>query len=158
MAARTADPNHFTPSELLHITGVSVAKQNAWYDRRIIIPSKLDTEPNGSGVYRMVVAATVYQFAITATGIKFGVPTKLAAAGARLYSVAQHGRPANTLFENGRTLVLFQPSGTRIVNSKHEDTLTDIFGRPFEAGTALDIGQIIKGTDEAIASTKGKDK
>jgi hypothetical protein len=158
MTAQKADSNHFTPSELLHITGISVAKQNAWYDRRIIIPSRLDTKPNGSGVYRMVVAATVYQFAITATGIKFGVPTKLAAAGSRLYAVAQPGRPANTLYENGRTLILFQPSGTRIVNSKYEDTLIDIFGRPFEAGTAIDIGQIIKATDEAIISTKGKTK
>lgn len=57
MTAQKAATTHYTPADVFHATGITVPKQNQWYDRLTIVPSRLDTKPNGSGVYRMVCAA-----------------------------------------------------------------------------------------------------
>jgi hypothetical protein len=67
-------------------------------------------------------------------------------------------RAANKLFEFGRTLLVVKANGAKIVNVPFEASLTDICGRPFEAVIILDIGHIIKTTDQAIISTKKDSK
>jgi hypothetical protein len=66
-------------------------------------------------------------------------------------------RPANELYEFGRTLVVVKPSGTQILNADFNASLTDICGRPFETAIIVDIGQTIRAVDEALAKLK-KDK
>jgi hypothetical protein len=63
-------------------------------------------------------------------------------------------RAANTLYPFGRTLLILKEGSSEIVNAPFESSLTDICGRPFEAAIILDIGHIIKTTDEAINSNK----
>jgi hypothetical protein len=155
MPAKAAS-THYTPHDVFNATSVSVAKLNQWIDRGTVILSRRDKKPSGSGDWRLISLETVHQVAITALGVRFGVPAKLAAEGARLLAVAQPGRQANAIFEHGRTLILFQPSGTRIVNSQYEESLADILGRLFSAATLVDVGQIIKATDEKLISIKRK--
>jgi hypothetical protein len=59
-------------------------------------------------------------------------------------------RPANTLYEFGRTLLLVKASGTQIIKADFNASLTDICGRPFEAAIIVDIGQIIRTVDQEI--------
>jgi hypothetical protein len=66
-------------------------------------------------------------------------------------------RPANELYEFGRTLLVLKSSGTQIVNADFNASLTDICGRPFETAIIVDIGQTIRAVDEALAKLK-KDK
>jgi hypothetical protein len=159
MTAQKAASTHYTPADVFHVTGVSVAKQNQWLDRRVIVPSRLDTRPNGSGVYRMVCAATVYQFAITAVCVPFGIPAKLAAEGARLLAVSQPGRQANELWEFGKTVLILTEAGASIRNLDSDASLNDIFGRPFAvAATIIDVGQIVKEVHEKLISAKKDSK
>jgi hypothetical protein len=65
-------------------------------------------------------------------------------------------REANTLYEHGRTLLVVKSDGAEILNASFEASLTDICGRPFQAATIIDIGQIIKAVDENLISLKGK--
>jgi hypothetical protein len=63
-------------------------------------------------------------------------------------------RLPNTLYEFDRTLLVVKTTRAEIINAPFESPLTDICGRPFEAAIILDIGQIIKATDEAIISNR----
>jgi hypothetical protein len=158
MTAKAASTN-YSPADVFHVTGVSVAKQNQWLDRRVIVPSRLDTKPNGSGVYRMVCAATVYQFGITAVCVRFRVPAKLAAEGARLLAVSQPGREANEPWEFGKTVLILTEAGTSIRNLDSDAPLNYIFGGPFVvAATIIDVGQVIKELNEKLISTKKDSK
>jgi hypothetical protein len=159
MTAQKAGSKHYTPADVFYVTGVPVAKQNQWYDRGTIIPARLDTKPNGSGIYRMVCAATVLQFATTTECVRTGLPAKLAAEGARLIAVAQPGRQANDLFECGHTLLLFQKNGSRIVSVQYDESLTDFCGREFDTATIVNIAKIKRAVDEKLISIKkGKNK
>src|SRR5260370_30044640 len=139
---------YFSPGDILYATGVSVPKQNQWIGWGTIIPARTDRKPTGSGVYRMVCAATVLQFAITTECVRTGLPARLAAEGARLFAVAQPNRAANELYETGHTLLLFQKNGSRIVNSQYDESLTDICGREFDTATIVNIGRIKRAIDE----------
>jgi hypothetical protein len=60
-------------------------------------------------------------------------------------------RPANTLYEFGRTLLVVKNSGAEILNADFNDSLTDVCGRPFDAAIIIiiiiDIGQIVRAVD-----------
>jgi hypothetical protein len=157
MTADAAAP-HYTPADVFRATGVSIIKQNQWYDRGTIKPSRLDKIVTGSGCHRRVCTATVYRIAITATCADIGMPARQAADAALLFADEQPGRRANTLFEFGRTLLITDASGSRIVNSQFDDALIDVCGRPFASALIVDIGQIIKAIDTALnnISKKGK--
>jgi len=150
MTAQAAK-THYTPAEVFIATGISVPKQNQWYDRRTIKPSRLDKQPAGSGNYRLVCAATIYQIAITATCVNLGIPARQAAEAARLFAVDQSDRPANTLYPFDRTLLLVKATGTQIIKADFNASLTDICGRPFEAAIIVDIGQIVRSVDQEIS-------
>jgi len=150
-----AATTHYTPAEVFNATGISVPKQNQWYDRRTIKPSRLDKQPAGSGSYRLVCAATVYQIAVTAACVNLGIPARQAAEGARLFSLDQPDRAANTLYPFDRTLLVMKATGTQITKAGFNDSLTDVCGRPFEAAIIIDIGQIVRAVDQEISK---KDK
>jgi hypothetical protein len=135
-------------------TGISVPKQNQWYDRQTIKPSRLDKQPAGSGSYRLVCPATVYQIAITARCVNLGIPARQAAEGARPFGIDQPGRPANTLYEFGRTLLVKKSAGVEIRVEDFNASLADICGRPFEAAVIIDLGSIIRAVDHALNSRK----
>jgi hypothetical protein len=145
-----AATTHYTPADVFRATGISVPRQNQWYDRGTIKPSRLDKRPAGSGCHRMVCPATVYQIAITAKATQLRLPARQAAEAARLFADEQPGRSANTLFEFGRTLLITDVSGSRIVNSQFDDALIDICGRPFASALIVDIGQIVLAVDTAL--------
>jgi hypothetical protein len=151
MTARAAT-THYTPADVFLATGIPTPKQNQWYERQTIKPSRLDKKPTGSGCYRMVCPATVYQIGITAEGTQIGLPARQAAEAARLFADDQPGRPANTLFENGRTMLVLGASGSRIVNSHFDDSVVDVCGRPFEASAIIDIGQIVSAIDSILTN------
>jgi hypothetical protein len=153
MTAKAAS-THFTPADVFSATGVSVPKQNQWYDRRTVIPSRQDKRPSGSGSYRLVCAATVYQIALTAACIKLGISARHAADAARLFAAGQPGRPPNTLYGFDRTLLTIKETGAKIINAQFNASLTDICGRPFEAAIIIDVGQIIRAIDQSL-SKKG---
>jgi hypothetical protein len=146
-----AATTHYTPAEVFSVTGISVPKQNQWYERRTIKPSRLDKQPAGSGSYRMVCAATVHQIAITATCVNLGMPARQAAEAARLFAVDQPDRPANTLYPFDRTLLVVKATGTQIIKADFNASLTDICGRPFEAAIIIDIGQIVRAVDQELS-------
>jgi hypothetical protein len=145
-----AATTHYTPADVFRATGISVPKQNQWYDRGTIKPSRLDKKPTGSGSYRLVCAATVYRIAITATCANIGMPATQAADAARLFADEQPGRQANKPYEFGRTLLVTNGSGSRIVNAGYNDSLIEICGRDFEAAVIVDVGQIIRDIDAAL--------
>jgi hypothetical protein len=146
-----AATTHYTPAEVFIVTGISVPKQNQWYDRQTIKPARPDKLPSGSGSYRLVCAATVYQIAITATCVNLGIPARQAAEAARLFALDQPDRPANTLYALDRTLLVVKANGTQLIRSDFNASLTDICGRPFEAAIIVDIGQIIRQVDQDLS-------
>jgi hypothetical protein len=157
MTAQAAT-KHYTPAEVFNATGISVAKQNQWYDRRTIKPSRPDKQPAGSGSDRLVCAATVYQIAITATCVNLGISARQAAEAARSLADEQPGRAANQLYEFGRTLLVIKSTGTQIVNADFSASLTDICERPFAGALIIDVGPIVRAVDEALISLKKDDK
>jgi hypothetical protein len=157
MTARAA-PTHYSPADVFCATGISVPKQNQWYDRRTIQPSRSDKQPTGSGSYRLVCPATVYQIAITAKCVDVGIPARKAAEAARLFAISNPDRGANALYEFGRTLLIYKATGAQILNADFNASLTDICGRPFETAIIVDIGQTIRAVDEALAKLKKDNK
>ena len=155
MTAKAAT-THYTAADVFNATGISVQQQNQWYDRRVVIPSRLDKRPTGTGSYRLVCAATVYQLAITTTCTKLGISARKAADVTRLFAGEQPGRMANETYPFNRTLLVVKEGGAEILNAPFEASLTDICGRPFQAATIIDIGQIIRAIDEKLTSIKGK--
>jgi hypothetical protein len=153
-----ADSTHFTPGDVYETTGISVPKQNQLYERGIYKPSPLDKQPTGSGSYRLVVPATVYQIAFAAAASNVGIPTRQGAEAARLYSEDQPGRRANTPFEFGRTLLVIKPTGTQIVNGGYTDTLADILGGQFDTAVVIDIGRIAASVNEKLLKLSEKNK
>jgi hypothetical protein len=157
MTAKAAT-HYYSPADIVYSTGVSVAKQNQWGERRITVPSRFDQLPVGRGSARRVCAATVYNFAIVEAGTQQRLPARQAASGAQLFAVTQNGRPANTLYPNGLTLLIVKAGNAEIVNAPFESTITDICGRPFESATILNLTHIIKAVDAKLISLKGKTK
>ena len=149
-----ADKTHFTPAEVFNATGVSAAKLNQWIDRGTVIPSRRDRKPNGSGDWRRMSLETVHQIAVAAAGVRFRIPARLAAEGARLLAIAQPGRAAGELFEFGITAMVHTEDGIAIRNLDSDASLSEVFGRPFQNATIIDVGPIIKAVDEAIISKK----
>jgi hypothetical protein len=149
-----ADKAYFTPADVFNVTGVSAAKLNQWIDRGTVIPSRLDKKPNGSGDWRRISLETVHQIAIAEAGVRFRIPARLAAEGARLLAVGQPGRAANELFEFGLTAMVHTEDGIAIRNLDSDASLSEVFGRPFQNATIIDIGPIIKAVDESISKLK----
>jgi hypothetical protein len=150
MTAAHADATLYTPADVFRATGISVPKQNQWYDRRTIKPSRIDKKPSGSGSYRLVCAGTVYRFAITAACANMGMSAKQSADAASLLADEQTNRPAGKPFQYGRTLLIVNACGSRIVNCGFNDALFDICGRPFQAAVIVDVGQIIATVDSIL--------
>jgi hypothetical protein len=150
MTAAHADAILYTPADVFRATGISVPKQNQWYDRRTIKPSRIDKKPSGSGSYRLVCAGTVHRFGITAACVNVGMSAKHSADAASLLADEQTGRPAGKLFEYGRTLLITNACGSRIVNCGFNDALFDICGRPFQAAVVVDVGQIVAAVDSIL--------
>jgi hypothetical protein len=143
-----------TPAQIHEVTGFTVPQQNQIYARHTVLLSSVDKKPTGSGTRRLISSETAYRLAILAKGIKTRVQPRHIANAAKLFAIGQHGRPANTLYPFGRTLLILKEGSAEIVNAPFEASLTDICGRPFEAAIIIDIGQIIKTTNEAIILTK----
>ena len=146
-----------TPAQIHEATGFTVPQQNQLYARHTVLLSSADKKPTGSGTRRLIGSETTYRLAILAKGIKTGVQARHAANASKLYAVGQKGRPPNTLYPVGRTLLILKEGSAEIVNAPFEATLTTICGRPFEAAIILDIGQIIKAVDDKLISTEKKD-
>jgi hypothetical protein len=85
MTAKAA-PTHFTASDIEEVTGVPVAKQNQDIERGVVIPSRHDKRPTGSGDKRLSSIETVYQFALMAALLELNVTPRHAAYGARRFS------------------------------------------------------------------------
>ena len=137
------------------VTGVREVTLIRWFDRMTIKPC--DAATTGSGDHRRFSRATINQIAIAKKQIDLGVPPGPANAAAALFTEhGQPGRPANTLFEFGRTLLMTDASGSRIVNSQFDDALIDVCGRPFASALIVDIGQIIHTVDSALSSISKK--
>jgi hypothetical protein len=74
------------------------------------------------------------------------------ADAASLFADEQAGRPTNRPFDYGRTLLVKNACGSRIVNCGFDDSLIDICGRPFQAAVIVDVGQIIAAVNSVLAS------
>jgi len=126
-------------------TGVPAAKLGRWQDRRTLKPSRQDKPSTGSGDHRLFSRATVNRIAITKCLTDLGIAASPANQAAALLE---------TVYEFGRTLLVFKPTGWQIVNAEFNAPLTDICGRPFEAAVIVDVGQIIKAIDETLTNKK----
>jgi hypothetical protein len=130
-----------------------------WLDRRTIQPSRNDKQSAGSGDHRTFSRATINKIAIAKKLIDLGISAGPANAAASLFTdQGKRMRPANELYEFGRTLLVMKSSGTQILNADFNASLTDICGRPFETAILVDIGQTIRAVDEALAKLKKDNK
>jgi hypothetical protein len=158
MTVKTGKKQCFTASNIAALTGLGVPKIDQLIGLGTVVLPPSERQAEGSGHHRRMGIPTVYQFAFVAALIKLGIPSKPAASAARLFAMDQPGRVANCHFEFGRTILLLKESGAEIVNADSESSLTDIFGRIIDGATIIDLARITTTIDEAIASTKGKDK
>src|ERR1700687_3115049 len=111
-----ADSKRFTPADVAAATGVSAVMQNQRYTRHVYRRAQRDSVPKGHGDTRLVTAETVYHIALTEACAKVNLPTRHAVMASSLFAEGQRGRPANQLFEAGRTLLVLKEDGAEIIN------------------------------------------
>src|SRR5665647_216704 len=115
MTAQAAS-QYYTAADVEEGTGVPVPKQNQWIERDTIIPSRHDKRSIGSGDPRLMSVETVYQFAITACAVKFGLSAKHAAYAARKFTdQSQPGRPAGKPFQQDLTVLVLRTTGPVVI-------------------------------------------
>jgi hypothetical protein len=154
----TAKKQFFSASNIAGLTGLSVPRIDQLIGLGTVVLSHSDKQAaEGSGNHRRVSLPTVYQFGITAALIKLGIPSKRAASAARLFAMDQPGRVANGHFEFGRTILLLKNNGAEILNVNSGASLDDVFGRPIDGATIIDLERITTTINKAIISNQ-KDK
>lgn len=148
MTARAA--THYTAADIFEATGVPPEKQCQDIERGVIVASRNDRRPNGSGDKRLSSIETVYQFGITAALSKLYVSGRQAAYAARKFTDNSNpGRPAGRLFPEARTLLCIRPMGPIVVNAPYDADFSDLsdHGTVF---VALDIGKVCGAIDTAL--------
>lgn len=159
MTVKTAKKQFFSASNIAALSGLSVPRIDQLVSLGTVVLSQSDKQvAEGSGNHRRVGLPTVYNFGIIAALMKLGIQSKPAANAARLFAMDQPGRVANGLYEFGRTILLLRNDSAEILNAEPGAALDDVFGRPLDGATIIDIGRITTAINEAIISTKGKTK
>jgi hypothetical protein len=144
-----AAATHYTAGEVAAATGIPPEKQLQWHERSIIIPSRNDVRPNGTGDERLMSRETVYQLALTEEAIKIGVSAKMGGCTARLFTE----RRAAKLFSHGRTVLVIRPTGSALINTEPD---VDFFALA-DGGTsfvAIDVAAVCKTVDEKLNALK----
>lgn len=117
-----------------------------WLDRGTVTASRRDRRTTGSGDHRGFSRASIIRFAITRNLTRLGVSPRVASNAASLFDERLHP------YAFGRTLLVVQTSGPRIINADYADTL-DAVGRPIPPSIILELGQIVKTVDAALQET-----
>jgi hypothetical protein len=147
MTAQQAEPKYFTAAEVEAVTGFNVPQQNQMIARSVIIPSRNDVRPTGTGDKRLMSSETVIQFALTAEAMKIGVSTRLGAYAARIFTEPSPGRRAATLFPRGRSiLILAGPTGPALINCELDAELAE-FGASL---SYIDVGAVVRDVNDKI--------
>jgi DNA-binding transcriptional MerR regulator len=145
---------HYTAAEVAAATGVSPETQLQWHDRPIIIPSRNDVRPTGTGDKRLMSRETVYQLALTAALARLGIPAKQAACAARLFTDrSSPSRPAGKLFPRGRTVLVTRPTGSALLNAELD---VDFFALA-DGGisfVAIDVAAVVRDVNEKLDQLK----
>jgi hypothetical protein len=141
-----AAATHYTAGEVAAATGIPPEKQLQWHDRSVILPSRNDVRPNGTGDKRLVSRETVYQLAITGEAIKIGLSPNLGGYGARIFTEPSPGRRAATLYPRGRTILIFDTNGPALINCELDAELAE-FGKSF---VAIDLAAVCNAVDEKL--------
>jgi hypothetical protein len=151
-----ADTKHFTAAEVFLLTGIPQEKQYQWKDRYVVVPSRQDKRPSGSGDPSLMSIETVRQFAITAALVGLGVMAKRAACAARKFTDhAQPGRAAGKLFEQDQTLLVLRASGPVVINAPYYADFADLADHG-TAFVAIDCGKICREVDTALTKNNLK--
>jgi len=151
-----ADAKYYTALEVFFLTGIPQEKQYQWKDRSVVVPSRQDKRPSGSGDPSLMRIETVYQFAITAELVELGLMAKHAASAARKFTdETSPGRSAGKLFPEGRTILALRPTGAVVLNAQVDADFSELsdFGVAF---AAVDCGKICKEVDSIILNTPTK--
>jgi hypothetical protein len=143
-----AAATHYTAAEVAIATGIPPEKQLQWHDRPIIIPSRNDVRPNGTGDKRLISRETVIQIALTAALARLGIPAGQAASAARLFTDrSSPGRPAGKLYPQDRTVLVLRETGPVVINAELD---ADFFALA-DGGisfVAIDVAAVCKTVDE----------
>jgi hypothetical protein len=149
-----AAATHYTAAEVAAATGIPPEKQLQWHDRPIIIPSRNDVRPNGTGDKRLISRETVIQIALTAALARLGIPAGQAASAARLFTDRSGpGRPAGKLYPQDRTVLVLRETGPVVINAPYHADFCDLsdHGTSF---VAIDAGAICRNVDTALSKLK----
>jgi hypothetical protein len=151
-----AEQTHYTMPDLVALTGTNAARLNQLFGTGVLVPSRADKRPSGSGDLRLTSLATVHQLVIMTEFEKLYVPPRMGASTARLFTdKASPGRPAGKLFPLGRTVAVIRPTGPELINVLPDAdfwTLSNLES----SFTAVDINSVVKRVDE-ILLTLNKD-
>jgi hypothetical protein len=145
-----AEQTHYTMPDLVAISGTNAARLNQLFGTGVLVPSRPDKRPSGSGDLRLTSLATVLQLVIMTEFEKLNVPPRMGAFTARLFTDnASPGRPAGKLFSRGLTVLVIRPSGPELINVNPDAdfwTLSNLES----SFTAVDINSVVKKVDEIL--------
>jgi DNA-binding transcriptional MerR regulator len=140
----------YKTAEAARIVGLAAPTLASWVDRGLV---ELDIPSPGTGTPRTFSRKCLDRVALIAELVRLGLPVSESARAASVF--ADESQPkAGELFARGKTVLLHDADGTRIVNALGDDfgvALHFAFG---VANTLVDLDALVERVDAALSDSR----